>query len=300
MSFESYLTPDQRKIFFYKVLPAIFLGSITWLLSDLLFGRLFESASYRGWFFVFYSFMIFLNIILFVLLYIISRAGKNLSALMLYLIIAFNTGVIGMPIFVWRPDLSIYFHSFVSLGIGSVLIVFLMGFFLRDKFFAKEYNIWLHIIVFLFCSLIVFGVFFVFSFIFGFTNLALLLISYLYLVVVAFVMIFVGVATKKNYKSNLWMLTVSGILMFFVGIVIAILVVIIVIAIAIISEGDIAFPNLWWFLFISDVSDSSGRSHTKQGRRVRSIQAFYCKTCGANIQNNHEFCKHCGAPIKRK
>ena len=114
MSFEKYLTNSDRKFFFFKVLPVLFLGATIWLASDLLFSYLLINYLIREINYSLYLGLIFLILLGFIILYFVARAGKNITAMIIYFSIAFSAGIISIPLFVLRPDFSIDFHFFIS------------------------------------------------------------------------------------------------------------------------------------------------------------------------------------------
>lgn len=233
-----------------KVFPVICIGSLIWFLSSFLFNFIFfkafdlietsyvkENIKYplQG-FLIFYVLMCIAIITLFIILYFVSRAKKKLSAMIIYFVIAFNAGIIGVPILLWNRYLIVYVHSFVSLTLGAALVIFLMGIILRNKFFAEGYNVWLHFLIFGICNLVVL---LIFIFIFELTNWIIMLLIFLYLFVMSFVVIFCGIGRAEDLNENRWMLIVWGVLALFMGIFIFIVFVIVIITISLVSQGEI-------------------------------------------------------------
>jgi hypothetical protein len=52
------LEPSQRKVFIEKILPTLLIGSIIWLIGEIVFSYFFSEAQLTGTFLVFYISMI--------------------------------------------------------------------------------------------------------------------------------------------------------------------------------------------------------------------------------------------------
>jgi hypothetical protein len=94
-------------------------------------------------------------------------------------------------------------HMFVSLSVGALLIIYLIGLILRDNYFAKGY-IWAHLILFLIGICIVEIVFIL---IFNIHNFLLTIpISLAYILIVALTTMFYGSKVVQKNEKDPWLL----------------------------------------------------------------------------------------------
>ncbi len=137
-------------------------------------------------------------------------------------------------------------HMFVSLSLGALLITCLIGYILRDNYFAKGY-IWAHIILFLIGIAVVEIVFIL---IFDIHNFLLTIpVSLAYILIVALTTMFYGSKALQKNEEEPWMLIfykIEGILLLSLIIAIVIVVVVLIlVAIGIACGGsDFSFSGL--------------------------------------------------------
>ena len=252
------LTSSQRDIFVQKILPTMLVGSIIWLISELIFSTIFIELEFNEIFLAFYISMIIIEIILFTLLYFISKIEKYRAyGLIIFFIISFNAGILSLPI-VMITEFLPQVHMFVFLSLGAILIVCFIGALLREKYFAKGY-LWIHIILFLIGTAIVEIIFIL---IFKIHNFLLTIpISLAYILVVALTAMFYGAKAVQKNEKDPWLnifFKIEGILLVALIIAAAIVVVVLVIIAAAIAcgGGDFDLSGL-----------SGGRSRSKKRKK---------------------------------
>jgi FtsH-binding integral membrane protein len=231
------LEPPQRKVFIEKILPTLLIGSIIWLIGEIVFSYFFSEAQLTGAFLVFYISMIVVDAVLFLLLYFVAKSNKVLLGLLIFFLFCFIAGIISIPIVIFTEYLP-QVHMFVSLAVGANLIVYLMALSLRDRYFAKGY-IWAHIGLFIFGFLIVEIVFII---IFSIGNYLLTIpITFAYICVVVLTVMFYGAKAVKKADKIPWLLVAYKIIgMLLLVIILAMVfvaIVLIIIALAIICGG---------------------------------------------------------------
>jgi len=220
------LTPSQRNVFLQKILPIMLLGSIIWLISEIIFSTIFIEIEFTQVFLVFYIVMVITEVILFILLYFVSRENKNTDlALLIFFLFSFVAGILSLPIIMVTEFLP-QVHMFVSLSVGALLITCFIGLILRDKYFAKGY-LWAHIGLFLIGTTLVEIVFIL---IFNIQNYLLTIpVSLSYILIVALTTMFYGSKVVQKKENEPWMLSfykIEGVLL--LSLIIAIVVVIVV------------------------------------------------------------------------
>lgn len=219
------LTPSQRNVFLHKILPTMLVGSIIWLISEIIFSAIFIEIEFTQVFLAFYIVMVIIEVIFFILLYFISRENKTDLALLFFFLFSFIAGILSLPIIIVTEFLP-QVHMFVSLSVGALLITCFIGLILRDKYFAKGY-LWAHIGLFLIGTALVEIVFIL---IFDIQNYLLTIpISLSYILIVALTSMFYGSKVVQKKENEPWMLSfykIEGVLL--LSLIIAIVVVIIV------------------------------------------------------------------------
>lgn len=235
------LTDSKRTVFLQKVMPTIFIGSLIWLISEIFFGLFFTEIASLLDIGAIYVIMIILNAILFVLFYVVSRKGKNISGLIIYFMFAFTAGVLSVPIFIWLSDFSVYVHVFVSLAVWGTAIILIIGLILKDKFLTDGY-FWLQ---FLLIAIGIILVLLFYIFVMAITNWIVILISMIYLTSISLIIMLYGTIMTKKIKDDFWIFIAFRILCFLLIFVVIILIVVLIIAAAIAGADAIGGSGGW-------------------------------------------------------
>ena len=140
------LNDAQRKTFLKRILPTLFFGSIIWLVSELVFSYTLQNIELSGLFLIIYIVTIIGEVGLFIAIYFLSKYDKKVISLFLYLIFSCLAGLISLPIAIYTEFLT-QVHMIVSLTVGANLIIVLMGFILKQKYFAGG-HFWEHFFIF--------------------------------------------------------------------------------------------------------------------------------------------------------
>ena len=259
MPSEYSLSNSERKILVNKVLPVLFVGSLIWLASELLFGTIFTHIAFPpDTVLIIYILMSILNGILLLLFFFISQKGNTILGIILYFTFAFTAGIIAVPISmstVWDIHLRIYVHAFVSLVFAGTVIVLIMGLVFKKNFFKKGY-FWYHVLIFGIATLIVMIIFIL---IYSVQNIILITIALAFLILTIVLITLYGIKLTKKIKEDYWIyivFRVIGSLLFFSFLVIIIL---IVFAISVVlAEGDI---------YIGDISGGGAPSGKRKGKK---------------------------------
>ena len=241
------LEPSQRKVFIDKILPTLLIGSIVWLIGEIVFSYFFSKTQLTGTFLIFYISMIIVDAVLFLLLYFVAKSNKILLGLIIFFLFCFIAGIISIPIVIFTEFLP-QVHMFVSLAVGANSIVYIIALALRYRYFAKGY-IWAHVVLFIFGFLLVEIVFII---VFNIQNYLLTIpITFAYICVVVLTVMFYGSKAVKKADKIPWLLVAYKILgMMLLVIILAIIfvaIVLIIIALAIIcGDSGIDFSGLSW------------------------------------------------------
>ncbi len=239
------LEPPQRKVFIDKILPTLLIGSIIWLIGEIVFSYFFSEAQLTGTFLAFYISMIVVDAVLFLLLYFVAKSNKILLGLIIFFLFCFIAGIISIPIVIFTEFLP-QVHMFVSLAVGANSIVYIIALTLRYRYFAKGY-IWAHVVLFIIGFLLVEIVFII---VFDIQNYLLTIpITFAYICVVVLTVMFYGAKAVKKTDKIPWLLVAYKIIgMMLLVIILAIIfvvIVLIIIALAIIcGEAGIDFGGL--------------------------------------------------------
>jgi hypothetical protein len=252
------ITSSQRDIFLQKILPTMLVGSIIWLISEIIFSTIFIELEFNRIFLAFYISMIIIEINLFILLYFISKIDKyGAFGLIIFFIFSFNAGILSLPV-VMITEFLPQVHMFVFLSVGATLIVCFVGALLRERYFAKGY-LWAHIILFLIGTSIIEIIFIL---IFTIRNFLLTIpISLSYILVVSLTAMFYGAKAVQKNEKDPWLyifFKIEGILLvaLIVAAVIVVVVLIIIAAAIACGGGDFDLSGL-----------SGGRSKSKKRKQ---------------------------------
>lgn len=250
------LEPSQRKVFIEKILPTLLIGSIIWLIGEIVFSYFFSEAQLTGTFLAFYISMIVVDAVLFLLLYFVAKSNKILLGLVIFFLFCFIAGIISIPIVIYSEFLP-QVHMFVSLAVGANSIVYIIALALKYRYFAKGY-IWAHVVLFIFGFLLVEIVFII---VFNIQNYLLTIpITFAYICVVVLTVMFYGSKAVKKADKIPWLLVaykILGLLLLVILLaLVTVVIVLIIIALAIIcGDSGIDFGSFSW--------TSSGRRKKK-------------------------------------
>ncbi len=231
------LNDAQRNLFLKRILPTLFFGSIIWLISELVFSYTFQNVQLSGMFLIIYIIAIITEVGLFISIYFLSKHDKMVISLFLYILFSYLAGLISLPIAIYTEFLT-QVHMIVSLTVGANLIIILMGFILRQKYFASG-HFWGNFFIFLLGLVLVEVVFII-----GFNIHNYLLTVPLtlgYICTIALPIMFYGAKVIRKNKEVSWIFMFAKIQgMMLLSLIIAVVVVVIVlliIALAILA-GD--------------------------------------------------------------
>ncbi len=239
------LEPSQRKVFIEKILPTLLIGSIIWLIGEIVFSYFFSETQLTGTFLIFYISMIIVDAVLFLLLYFVAKSNKILLGLIIFFLFCFIAGIISIPIVIFTEFLP-QVHMFVSLAVGANSIVYIIALALRHRYFAKGY-IWAHVVLFIFGFLLVEIVFII---VFNIQNYLLTIpITFAYICVVVLTVMFYGSKAVKKEDKIPWLLVAYKILgmmllVIFIAIIFVVIVLIIIALAIICGDSSIDFPNI--------------------------------------------------------
>ena len=228
------LEPSQRKVFIEKILPTLLIGSIIWLIGEIVFSFFFSEAQLTGTFLAFYISMIVVDAVLFLLLYFVAKSNKILLGLLIFFLFCFIAGIISIPIVIYSEFLP-QVHMFVFLAVGANSVVYIIALTLRYRYFAKGY-IWAHVVLFIFGFLLVEIIFII---VFSIQNYLLTIpLTLAYICVVVLTVMFYGAKAVKKVDTIPWLLVaykILGIMLLVIIIALAfVVIVLIIIALAII------------------------------------------------------------------
>ncbi len=234
---KNYLLNDsQRTIFVKKILPTLLMGSLLWLLGELLSSWFFSGIQISLFYMVIYIIILVIEVLLYFGVLIASKREMTLLVFLLYGIFSYGAGFISLPVVIYTEFLP-QVHMFVSLSVGATFIVFLMGILLRNNYFAKG-NVWAHIFLF---SLGVLIVEIIFIYVFNIQNFLLTVpMSIAYICVVALVIMFYGAKVMKKDESA-WLYKfakIQGILILSLLIAIVVVLIVLIIIVLAIICGD--------------------------------------------------------------
>ena len=231
------LNEAQRNLFLRRILPTLFFGSIIWLVSELVFSYTFQNVQLSGLFLIIYIIVIIAEVGLFISIYFLSKHSKIVISLFLYIIFSYLAGLVSLPIAIYTEFLT-QIHMIVSLTVGANLIIILMGFILKQKYFAGG-HFWEHLFIFLIGLALIEVVFII---VFNIHNFLLTVpLTLAYICTIALPIMFYGAKVIRKNDDAPWILMFAKIQgMMLLSLIIAVVIVIVVlliIAIAILA-GD--------------------------------------------------------------
>jgi hypothetical protein len=249
------LNETQRNIFLKRILPTLFSGSIIWLVAELVFSYTFQNIELSGLFLLIYILAIIGEVGLFIAIYFLSKYDKKVISLFLYLIFSFLAGLISLPIAIYTEFLT-QVHMIVSLTVGANLIIILMGFVLKQKYFAGG-HFWEHFFIFLIGLGLVEVVFII---VFNIHNYLLTIpLTLGYICTISLPIMFYGAKVIRKNDDRPWIFMFAKIQgMMLLSLIIAVVIVIIVLLIIFIFilAGDSNID-------LSGISFSGGRKKKK-------------------------------------
>jgi hypothetical protein len=234
------INSSQRKIFLQNILPTILIGSIIWLISEILFSIIFTGIKLTEEFLMFYISTLILEALLILSLYFVAKANKTSLGIIIFFIFSFIAGILSLPIIMVTEFLP-QVHMFVTLSLGATLITCFLGLILREKYFAKGY-LWAHILLFITGTAIVEVIFLL---IFNIQNFLLTIpVSLSYILIITLTETFYSAKAVQKSDKEPWIFTffkVEGILLLalLIGIV-AVVVVLVIVGLGI-ACGDSGF-----------------------------------------------------------
>ncbi|MFW9865275.1 MAG: zinc-ribbon domain-containing protein [Candidatus Thorarchaeota archaeon] len=250
------LTSGQRNIFLYKVMPIILIGSVIWLISEILFTIIFIEIEFNIVFLIFYICMIIVEVNLITTIYFTAKANKIYLTLLIFFLFSFIAGILSLPIIMITQFLP-QVHMFVSLSLGATLITCFVGFILREKYFAKGY-LWAHIILFM-TGLALLEIAFIF--IFTIHNFLLTIpASLAYILIITLTEMFYGAKAVQKSEKDPWVyifFKIEGMLLLVLIISIGIVIIVLIFIAIAIACGD---SNL----NLSGLSGGGGKSKRKR------------------------------------
>ncbi|MGB5913063.1 MAG: hypothetical protein WBH31_17870 [Promethearchaeia archaeon] len=183
---------------------------------------------------------------------------KTDAGLILFFIFCFIAGILSLPIIIFTEFLP-QVRMFITLTLGAIIIVCIIGIVLRVKYFAKGY-LWAHIILFLIGTAIME---FIFIILFNIENFLLTIpITLAYISIVSLTTMFYGARAIQKSEKSPWIYVffkVEAILLLALIIAIVIVVVVLIFILIAIAVGD---SNI-------DLSGLSGGSGTRRKKKAK-------------------------------
>ncbi|MFX1498674.1 MAG: hypothetical protein ACFFBH_14210 [Promethearchaeota archaeon] len=254
------LTLPQRNTFLHKILPILIIGSLIWLASEIVFSFVFRDFEFTTMFLTIYIIFLIVEGGLFTLFYFVSKANKKYLGLSIFFIFCIIAGIISLPIIILTEFLP-QVHMFVTLTVGATLIVALMAYSLRAKYFAKGY-LWAHIIIFLIGTAI-FELLFII--IFNIQNFLLTIpITLAYLLIASLVIMFYGAKAVQKNENEPWIYIfykVEGLLLLALVVAVVIVVVVLIIIVLAVICGETGGIDL------SGIGGGGGGSKMKRKKK---------------------------------
>ena len=240
------LSERERDIFVRKVVPTLLMGSLLWLLGELLSSWYFSDIQISPFYMVIYIVILVIEVLLYFGFLFASKREKTLLVFLLYGIFSYGAGFMTLPVVIYTEYLP-QIHMFVSLSVGATAIVFLMGLLLRNNYFAKGY-IWAHIFIYLLGILIVE---IIFIYVFNIQNFLLTIPTTIaYICVVALIIMFYGAKVMKKDEGT-WLykfVKIQGILILslIIALVVVIIVLIVIVLAIICGDSGVDLGHLSW------------------------------------------------------
>jgi hypothetical protein len=232
------LNPSERKVLLSKIYPVSFCGSIIWLGGELLFGWLFTTFHYLSINYVLILIiMIPVNISLFIISYISAKKRKNVLGTVIFCIFAFTSGIFSVPIIMIIGNFNLYLYGIFSVGLGSMIIVFIISAIMSNKYFSKGY-FWHHLILF------IIGVFLIELILIsalGITSLFTITLSVICLIYTTVAFMLGGAILAKKIKEEYWLFWALNILilLFFYLFIFFLIIILILIFIFLEDVGEV-------------------------------------------------------------
>ncbi|MFW9785447.1 MAG: zinc ribbon domain-containing protein [Candidatus Heimdallarchaeota archaeon] len=254
------LNSSEREIFLQRILPTILMGSIIWLISEILFSVTFMDYELTESFLIYYISTLIIEALLVLILYFASKANRTFIGIAIFFIFSFIGGFLSLPIIMITEFLP-QVHMFVTLSLGGTLVTCFLGSVLRENYFGKGY-LWAHILLFLVGTTLIEVIFLL---IFKIQNFLLTIpISVAYILVISLTEMFYGAKAVKNSSDQNWIYTffkVEGILLLALLIgLIAVVVVLVIVGLGI-ACGDSGFDFSGF---------SSGGSRSKRQKKTHN------------------------------
>jgi len=203
------LNPSERKVLLSKIYPVSFCGSIIWLGGELLFGWLFTNfQSLAQNFTLILIVMIPVNITLFIISYISAKRRKNVLGTVMFLIFAFTSGIFSVPIIMIIGNFNLYVYGIFSVGLGSMIIVFVISAIMSDKYFSAGY-FWHHAILFI-LGVILLELILISAL--GITSAFTITLSLIFLIYTTVAFMLGGALLAKKVKEEYWLFWALNIL----------------------------------------------------------------------------------------
>ncbi|TXT59051.1 MAG: membrane protein of unknown function [Promethearchaeota archaeon] len=242
------LDKKKRGNFLFKIIPTLLIGNLVWLLSTLWFIFLFTNNLIELNFWILYSILVVISIVIFIGIHIYSHKNQQILVIILFLSFCFISGIHGMIFVNVNQEFSKQVLMFVSANLGGISIVFLVGLTLKEKFMAEGY-IWATMILFLIYLAIISTIYYL---IFDIHNWLLTIpITLSYFCIISLVIMFYGPLTINRSEESHWTYVIYKILRVLVlSLVIAVIVAIIVlvaIILGILSEGNVDFSGINYY-----------------------------------------------------
>ena len=191
--------------------------------------------------------MIILEVNLFIVFYFVSKANKTYAGVIVFFTFCFIAGILSLPIIMFTEFLP-QVRMFITLTLGAIVIVCVIGIVLREKYFAKGY-LWAHIILFLIGTAIIE---FIFIILFNIQNFLLTIpITLAYISIVSLTTMFYGSKAVQKTKKGSWIylfFKVEAILLLalIIGIIIAVVVLIFILIAIAAGDSNIDLSGLAW------------------------------------------------------
>ncbi|MFX1492704.1 MAG: hypothetical protein ACFFBZ_00315 [Promethearchaeota archaeon] len=223
------------------------IGSIIWLASEIFFDLIFGEFDFNFSFLIVYVSMIVLEVNLFIVFYFVSKKDKTNAGLIVFFTFCYVAGILSLPIIIFTEFLP-QVRMFITLTFGAEIIICMIGFVLRENYFAKGY-LWAHIILFLVGIAVVE---FIFIIIFNIQNFLLTIpVTLAYISIVSLTIMFYGSKAVQKTEKGSWIYTffkVEAILLLalIVSIIIVVVVLIFIIIAIAVGDSNINLSGLTW------------------------------------------------------
>ena len=234
------LNEFQRDLFLRKILPTLFLGSLIWLVAELSFSFAFQDVQLVGSFLIIYIVSIIVEVGLFFGIYFLSKHGKKVICLFIYLLFSYLAGIVSLPVGIYTDYLT-QVHMLVGLTIGANLVIILMGLLLKQKFFARG-HFWEHIFLFLIGIALVEVIFIA---VFNIHNYLLTIpLTLGYICAISLTTMFYGAKVIRKNEQEPWIFLfakIQGMMLLALVIAIALVLIVLLIIVIAILAGDSNF-----------------------------------------------------------